>query len=300
VPGVRWLEAEEIAGVEPYCVGTAAVHSPSTGIVDYAEVSRRLADDLRAAGAEIRFGANVIRLSREADTTIAELATGERVGAGRAIACAGLWSDRLAEASGAPADPRIVPFRGAYLDLDIVEGEAESLIRGMIYPVPDPELPFLGVHITRHIDGRVSLGPTAFVALARDGYGAWSFRIADLWSMATWPGTWRLLRSFWRTALTELHFRLSRRTFVAAGAEFMPRLAHARIKRKSTAGVRAQALDRSGRMADDFIISQEEAIAHVRNAPSPAATSSLAIARWLVDRLESADGDRVAGTNEKD
>lgn len=287
VEGIRWLEADQIAEVEPNCVGVAAVHSPNTGIVDYGEVSRALAADLAAAGAEFRFSSRVAALSREGEATVVRLDSGERVAARYAIACTGLWSDKLAAASGAPEDPRILPFRGAYLHLDLGGADPRDVVRGMVYPVPDPELPFLGVHITRHIDGSVSLGPTAFVSLARDGYGAWDFSIRDLWSVATWPGSWRVLRGFWKTALSELRYRISRKAFVAACAEFMPGIGRIPLKRRATAGVRAQAVARNGEMADDFVISESEGMAHVRNAPSPAATSSLAISRYLVDRLES-------------
>lgn len=287
VTGVRWLEASEIPEVEPNCVGVAAVHSPNTGIVDYREVSLALAEDLRAAGAQFRFSSKVRRLRRETTKTIVELESGEKIAVGYAIACAGLWSDKLAEASGAPADPRILPFRGAYLHLDLQGKDPREIVRGMVYPVPDPDLPFLGVHITRHIDGSVSLGPTAMISLARNGYGAWDFNISDLWSVATWPGSWRVLRGFWKTAFSELRYRMSRKTFVAACAEFMPSLAGAHLKKQATAGVRAQAVSRNGQMADDFIITEEEGIAHIRNAPSPAATSALAISRYITDQLES-------------
>ncbi|XPP26918.1 MAG: L-2-hydroxyglutarate oxidase [Leucobacter sp.] len=286
VPDIRWLEADEIAEVEPACVGAAAVHSPSTGIVDYGEISRNLAADLEAAGAEIRLSTKVARLRRDGDTTVVQLASGEQVTAGYAIACAGLWSDKLAASSGAPADPRIVPFRGAYLHLDLGDTDPREVVRGMVYPVPDPELPFLGVHITRHIDGSVSLGPTAMISLARDGYGTWAFRVSDLWSIATWPGSWRVLKGFWKTAFSELRFRMSRKAFVAACAEFMPGIERIPLKKHASAGVRAQAVGRDGVMADDFVISEVDGAAHVRNAPSPAATSSLAIARYVVDRLE--------------
>jgi L-2-hydroxyglutarate oxidase LhgO len=287
VEGVRWLEADEIPTIEPNCVGIAAVHSPSTGIVDYAEVSRSLAADLVEAGAELRLSSPVKRLIRKGSTTIVQLESGTEISARYAIACAGLWSDRLAEASGASADPQILPFRGAYLHLELGETDPRDIVRGMVYPVPDPDLPFLGVHITRHIDGSVSLGPTAMVSLARDGYGAWEFRISDLWSIATWPGSWRVLGGFWKTALSELRYRMSRKAFVAACAEFMPSIDRIPLKKKATAGVRAQAVGRNGEMADDFIISESDGIAHVRNAPSPAATSSLAISRYLVDRLDT-------------
>lgn len=287
VPGIRWLEGDEIPEIEPNCVGVAAVHSPSTGIVDYAEVSRSLAADLKAAGAEFRLSSRARRLRRSGASTVVELDSGAEIAARYAVTCAGLWSDRLAHASGAPADPQILPFRGAYLHLDLGTRDPREIVRGMVYPVPDPDLPFLGVHITRHIDGSVSLGPTAMVALARDGYGAWDLRLADIWSIAVWPGSWRVLKGFWKTALSELRFRMSRRAFVSACAEFMPSLARVPLKRASSAGVRAQAVARDGEMADDFIISESDGMAHVRNAPSPAATSALAISRYLVDRLES-------------
>ena len=154
-------------------------------------------------------------------------------------------------------------------------------------PAPPPAPPSRASHTPRHIDGSVSLGPTAMISLARDGYGTWDLRISDLWSIATWPGSWRVLAGFWKTALSELRYRMSRKAFVAACAEFMPGLSRIPLKKEATAGVRAQAVARDGAMADDFIISESEGIAHVRNAPSPAATSSLAIARYLVDRLES-------------
>lgn len=286
VPGIRWVEGDEIGEIEPGCVGVAAVHSPSTGIVDYGEVSRRLAADLIAAGAEIRLSTRVKSLQRIDGTTLVRLASGERITADFAITCAGLWSDRLAEASGAAADPQIIPFRGAYLHLDLKESHASDVVRGMVYPVPNPDLPFLGVHITRHIDGEVSLGPTAMVAPARDGYGGWKFRISDLWSIARWPGSWRVLRRFWRTAFSELRFRFSRKALVAACAEYMPDIAGIPLQSRVRAGVRAQAVSRDGILTDDFVITRSPGIAHVRNAPSPAATSSLAIARYLVDRID--------------
>lgn len=317
VPGVRWLEGDEITEVEPGCVGVAAVHSPHTGIVDYAEVSRSLAADLEAAGVEFRFATPVRRVTPEIvdsgvttpgpttpgttapgptapgptapgppNVTVVELANGTTVTAGYAIACAGLWSDQLAAASGAGNDPRILPFRGAYLHLDLQGADAREVVRGMVYPVPNPELPFLGVHITRHIDGSVSLGPTAMITFARDGYGDWNFRWSDVWSIASWPGSWRVLGRFWKTAFSELRFRFSRTAFLAACAEFMPELAYAKLKRRGSAGVRAQAVARDGSMADDFVISESSGAAHVRNAPSPAATSSFAIAKYVADRLE--------------
>jgi 2-hydroxyglutarate dehydrogenase len=196
--------------------------------------------------------------------------------------CAGAWTDRLAVAAGAPADPRIVPFRGAYLRL---RPERRALVRGLIYPVPDPELPFLGVHLTKRIDGEVLLGPTALLVGARDAYRIWRVRPADLRDTLTWPGTWRMVARFRRTALQELHLALSRKAFAAACARYVPELEASDVI-GGPAGIRAQALGRDGALVDDFVINELESMMFVRNAPSPAATSSLAIASALADRLE--------------
>ena len=186
-----------------------------------------------------------------------------------AVVCAGAGASRLALAAGAPADPRIVPFRGAYLYL---RPERRSLVRGLIYPVPDPSLPFLGVHLSRHIDGQVSLGPTALLAPRA---------AADL----TWPGTRRMVRRWWRTGVSELRHALSRRSLAAAAAQYVPELRSDDFD-GGFAGVRAQALGRDGRLVDDFVVSETERALHVRNAPSPAATSAFALARLIADRAE--------------
>jgi len=191
------------------------------------------------------------------------------------------------------ADPRIVPFRGAYLRLAHGQG---PVVRGMIYPVPDPALPFLGVHITRHIDGGVMLGPTALLVAARDGYGPPAPRaglrsaLRDAGETLSWPGTWAIARTFWRTGLIELAMASNRRLFVKKCAQYVPAIAGMRLERDAARGVRAQAVDRAGRLVDDFAISQTPGITHVRNAPSPAATSSFALAARIVDRFEAASG----------
>ena len=203
--------------------------------------------------------------------------------AGWAVLCAGLWSDRLAVSAGAPPDPRILPFRGAYLH--VAEGQA-PVVRGMIYPVPDPDLPFLGVHVTKHIDGHVSLGPTAMLVGSREGYHALQLSGRDLVSTLAWPGTWKIGRRFWRTGINELRMATSRRAFVAACSRYVPVLASMRLDDLAGSGVRAQAVGRDGALIDDFVISETPGASHVRNAPSPAATSSFALARELVDRME--------------
>ncbi|GAA4821063.1 L-2-hydroxyglutarate oxidase [Nocardioides caeni] len=275
---------ERIREIEPRAAGIAALHSPATGIIDYAEVARAVRRELEGHGVEFRFDTWVRAVRQHGSTCRIELPDGE-VEADRVITCAGLWSDRLARASGAAEGPRIVPFRGGYLQLRRTE---EPVVRGMIYPVPDPTLPFLGVHITRHIDGSVSLGPTAMMVGARDGYRVSRVRGRDVWETATWPGSWRLARRFWRTGVQEMTLAASRRAFVRQAARYAPGLTVDDLDGTVHAGVRAQALGRDGAMVDDFALSTDGPITHVRNAPSPAATASFAIARELVDRVLAA------------
>ncbi len=283
VPGLRRVGAAEIAEIEPGCRGLAALHSPATGIVDFGAVARALERELRADGVAFALGRTVSAVRREHGQTVLAHAGGWYLAAS-AIVCAGLWSDRLAVSAGASPDPRIVPFRGAYLRL--APGQPR-VVRGMVYPVPDPELPFLGVHVTRHIDGHVMLGPTAMLVGARDAYNAWAVRPQDLLSTLTWPGTWIVAKDFWRTGISELRMAASRRAFVRACSQYVPAVESMRIDPRAASGVRAQAVGRDGRLLDDFVISQTPGATHVRNAPSPAATSSLALASELVDRFEA-------------
>ena len=201
-----------------------------------------------------------------------------------AIFCAGAWSDRLAIRAGAEPDPRIVPFRGQYLKL---RPERRSLVRSLIYPVPDPQLPFLGVHLTRHISGDVLVGPTALLAPSRDAYSLARIRPRDVAATLAWPGTWRMARRWWRTGATEMRYATSRARLAAAAARYVPALSKQDVE-PAFAGVRAQALGRDGKLVDDFVFSRSERALHVRNAPSPAATSSLAIARMVADEAKSA------------
>jgi 2-hydroxyglutarate dehydrogenase len=198
-----------------------------------------------------------------------------------ALLFAGAWSDRLAVAAGASPDPRIVPFRGAYR---LLAPERRHLVRGLVYPVPDPRLPFLGVHLTRHVDGEVSVGPTALLVCARDAYRLRDVRMRDLAETLAWPGTWRLAWRFRATALGEVARALRPARLASDAARYVPELTPADL-RPGPAGVRAQALGRDGALLDDFAFSETERALHVRNAPSPAATSALAIARVLADRL---------------
>jgi len=285
VPGLRRVDGAGITELEPHARGIAALHSPATGIVDFAAVARAYAQDALQAGARIVTGCGVHAVHPGARTLRLEHARGATE-VGHALFCAGAWSDRLAVAAGAPADPRIVPFRGAYLRL---VDERRHLVRALIYPVPDPALPFLGVHLTRHIGGEVLIGPTALPVLARDAYALGRVQRADALDTLRWPGTWRMLARWWRPGVDELRHAASRAAFARAAARYVPAL-RAEDVRPAFAGVRAQALARDGRLVDDFAFSATERALHVRNAPSPAATSSLAIARYVADRAEEAFG----------
>jgi 2-hydroxyglutarate dehydrogenase len=282
VPGLRRLDAAGLAAVEPHATGVAALHSPHTGIVDFGGVVDALARLLRAGGATVATSAGVTAMTRRSGRTVITHARGE-LRARRAVTCAGAWSDRVAVAAGADPHPPNVPFRGGYLRL---RPARRHLVRGLIYPVPDPALPFLGVHLTRRVDGEVLLGPTALLAGARDAYELRRVRGRDLRETLAWPGTWRVMGRFWRTGLTELRLAASRRAFAAACARYVPELSAADVL-DGPAGVRAQAVGRDGALVDDFVVAAAGGALHVRNAPSPAATSSLALAREIATRLQT-------------
>jgi (S)-2-hydroxyglutarate dehydrogenase len=287
---LRRIDPTELQAIEPHVRGIAALHSPGTGIVDFSAVARALRDEFVTAGGSVEANAGVVGIERPSESASAPGADGgggSRAGdSGRsgsvragvrlrhsrgelhadfAVFCAGAMADRLAVMDGADPDPRIVPFRGTYLRL-----RREDLVRGLVYPVPDPRLPFLGVHLTRHPRGGVLVGPTAL--------------LAPRGRSLAWPGTWRLMARFWRSGAEELGHALSRRRFVAAAQRFVPELTTADVE-PGWAGYRAQALGRDGRLVDDFVFSATPTTLHVRNAPSPAATASLAIARHIADRV---------------
>ncbi len=270
VPGLRRLSGAGLREIEPHCRGVAALHSPATGIVDFAQVARMVARELEDSGVSVVTDCKVGRVTSAGGRVSLGHERGE-TRARFAVFCAGIGSDRLAVAAGASPDPRVVPFRGAYRYL---RPHRRSLVRSLIYPVPDPSLPFLGVHLSRHIDGNVSLGPTALLAPRSP---------RDL----TWPGTWRMARRWWRTGLSELRHAVSPRSLAAAASAYVPEIEPGDFE-GGFAGVRAQAVARDGGLVDDFVISQTERALHVRNAPSPAATSSFALARLIADRAELA------------
>ncbi len=268
VPGLRRLTGDQIAEVEPHCVGQAALHSPNTGIVDFSVVADAMAAEVQAAGGQVLTGAGVDAVWTTAQGITARHARGQ-TRARFLVSCAGLWSDRMAVLAGADPDPRIVPFRGAYLRL---RPEKRNLVKGLIYPVPDPSLPFLGVHLTLHMDGEVSLGPTALLAP----------RARSL----TWPGTYRMATRWWRTGLTEMRNAARVAGFARQAAQYVPELDPTDFS-PYFAGYRAQALGRDGALVDDFVVGEAGGALHVRNAPSPAATSSLAIAALIADQVQA-------------
>jgi L-2-hydroxyglutarate oxidase len=284
VPGLRRIDAEEIARIEPNARGLEGLCSPGTGVVDFGAVARAYADDVIETGAgTVATGCGVTGMDAQSRTLRLTHARGTTE-ARNAIVCAGAWADRLAVTAGASPDPRIVPFRGAYLKL---VPERRELVRALIYPVPDPRLPFLGVHLTRRADGEVLIGPTALIAGARDAYHLGKVRRKDALDTLTWPGTWRMLRREWRAGASELRHALMRTALVNAAARYVPELRPEDVE-PAFAGIRAQALSRAGKLVDDFAFSSTERALHVRNAPSPAATSSLAIAKHVADTAERA------------
>jgi (S)-2-hydroxyglutarate dehydrogenase len=287
VPGVRTIGPEELRELEPHVRGVAALHSPFTSIVDFAEVTQALAADAVAAGAKILLGQEVIGLRAAASEVVvtARTAGGTYQDAfNQVIACGGLQSDRLAELAGDGPEPVIMPFRGEYYAL---KPERRGLVNGLVYPVPDPRYPFLGVHITPRVDGEVFVGPNAVLALAREGYTWRTVSVHDLSEIARTPAFWRFARQHWRTGVREMHGSLSKRRFVAAARAYIPEIRDDDVVPGPT-GIRAQALDADGALVDDFRISIRDRIVVLRNAPSPAATSALAIAEHVVSTINEA------------
>jgi L-2-hydroxyglutarate oxidase LhgO len=275
VVGLRRVDEAGLREIEPHACGIAALHSPETAITDYVAVARQFAADLVAAGGEVRLGEEVVAVEPDG---VAVTRGGKRVAGDRVLVCAGLQSDRLARASGGDAAPRIIPFRGEYWALAPARS---AMVKGLIYPVPDPGLPFLGVHLTRRVDGSVLIGPNAVMATAREGYLRRDFARADVREIVSWPGTWRMMGRHWRAGVGEMTRAASRRAFVRAARRYVPELRSADVV-PAQAGVRAQAVDLDGGLVDDFRLVGEGRITWVRNAPSPAATASMAIAEELI------------------
>jgi (S)-2-hydroxyglutarate dehydrogenase len=277
---VKRLAAEELAEHEPHVAGLAGVHVASTGIVDFKAVARAYAELAAKAGAELRLGTRVEGVAERADAVTVETTAGPV--AGRLLVnCAGLQCDRIARLAGVDLPARIVPFRGEYYEL---VPERRHLVRNLIYPVPDPAFPFLGVHFTRGIDGSVHAGPNAVLSLKREGYTKASFSARDLAEVLGYPAFWRLARANWRQGVQEIRRSLSKRAFVRSLQRLVPEV-RAEDLTPTHAGVRAQAILPDGKLVDDFLIVSGPRSVHVLNAPSPAATASLPIGAAIAEQV---------------
>jgi L-2-hydroxyglutarate oxidase len=277
--GLRVIGPEHLREIEPHASGVRALHVPQTGIVDFRRVALAFADEVRARGGEFLLDRRVTGVRRLGDELVVETPGGV-VLAWSLIACAGLQSDRVARMTGAPEQMRVVPFRGDYCAL---KPRARGLVRGLLYPVPDPSFPFLGVHFTRRIDGEVWAGPNAVLAFARERYGRFDVSARDLLDTLAYPGFRRLARRYWRTGLAEMRRDWLKTAFVEACRRLVPDLRPDEVE-WGPSGIRAQTVLADGGLADDFSVQASDRILHVRNAPSPAATASLAIGRTIAER----------------
>lgn len=281
--GLRWLTAEEARAIEPAVSAVAALHVPEEGIVDFGRVAAVLAETVRAGGGRVVCGARVDALRHTAKGWLAETTAGAFEG-DALVNCAGLQADRIAALSGASVDIRIVPFRGEYY---LLRADREGLVRSLIYPVPDPAFPFLGVHFTRRITGGVEAGPNAVLALAREGYGRPRLDPRDAFSALSFPGLWRFVGRYPRVCAAEIRRSWSRRLFAASLARLVPDLSPDDL-RPGGVGIRAQAMRRDGTLVEDFHFVAQPRALHVLNAPSPGATASLAIGREIVQQVRLA------------
>jgi L-2-hydroxyglutarate oxidase len=280
--GVRCerISVERLHELEPHAGGVAAIHVPETGIIDFRRVCERLAERVRTSGGVIITSARADAFPYDGSGVTVETTAGA-FSARQVVNCAGLESDRVARLAGLRPSARIIPFRGEYYAL---RPEAHHLVRNLIYPVPDPNFPFLGVHFTRMIDGRVECGPNAVLAFAREGYRKTTIDLRDLVETLTYPGFLRLANRYWRMGVGEMWRSLSKRAFVAALKRLVPEIEADQLV-PAPAGVRAQAVAPDGTTIDDFVIDQSDRVVSVLNAPSPAATASLNIGRLIVDRI---------------
>lgn len=281
VPGLRMLDRAELREIEPHAEGVAAIHSPTSGVVRFSEVAATLRRLFQAAGGEVRTGAPVVGIVRSGGAVRVLTSNGE-FPARRLVACAGLHSDRIARLAGDEPEFRILPFRGEYYR---VRPERAGLVRGLIYPTPDPRFPFLGVHLHRNLDGHVDAGPSAVLALAREGYRRRDLNLRDLAEMAGYSGFRRLALREWRVGVDEIHRSLSKRAFTRRLRRLVPEIRASDLV-AAPSGVRAIAVLPDGRIADDFRILRRENRTHVLSAPSPAATASLAIAEQVAAVVE--------------
>ena len=283
VPGLRRLPGAQIHEVEPHTVGLAALHSPATAITDYVAVAGAMAGEVVSSGGTVLLSTEVVGLRQRAGRVDVRCADGSQHTVDELVVCAGLQADRVAHLVDGQDDPRIVPFRGEYLT---VRSSRRDLVRGLVYPVPDPRYPFLGVHFTRRVSGELDIGPNAVLALRREGYRRHDVAAGDVADLVTWPGFWRMAERHWRTGVTEVLGSVSVRAYLRRARRYVPEIGPDDVRRGG-AGVRAQAVSRDGTLVDDFRVTTSNGVTSVRNAPSPAATSSLAIAEHVVDRMDA-------------
>ncbi len=275
---MRWLSGDEIKEYEPHVEGVAGLHVPQTGIVDYTQVTEKYADIVRSRDGEIQLNSEVSGTKKDDDAFILLTPEGD-IRCRNIINCTGLQSDRVARMFGADPDVKIVPFRGEYYE---IIPEKHYLVNDLIYPVPDPKFPFLGVHFTRMIHGGVEAGPNAVLALKREGYSWSTISAIDTLETLTYPGFWKLAGKYWKTGFGEVYRSFSTKAFVNALQKLVPEITLDDVK-PGGAGVRAQALDKSGNLIDDFRIVELQGMIHVLNAPSPAATASISIGQTIAE-----------------
>lgn len=280
VPNVTMLYGDEIKTVEPNCIGVAALHSPETAIVSYEAIARHIAKEIIDRGGVIHLSSEVKALVNKGDKVEVVMASGQAYGElfDKVVSCSGLQSDRLAVNSGDIKTPKIVPFFGQYFVLD---EQYTNEVKGLIYPVPDPKYPFLGVHFTKRIDGRMTIGPNAFLSSARENYDGKGFNFKDISDYLGYGGFWRFAVRNVPAAMREFKTVFSQKEFIRESTKYVPSLDNMTVK-PATRGIRAQAMDKDGTLVDDFVIRRDGAITHIRNAPSPGATSSMAIAEYIV------------------
>lgn len=280
VPGIKRLTAAAMKEIEPHVDGVAAVHSPETAVVDYAAITEAMADDVRRGGGSVLLGQEVTAVDTTTDkVTVSTTAGSYRFD--RLIVCAGLQSDVVAKMVGAAPSPKILPFRGEYWTM---APESRDLVRGMIYPVPDPRFPFLGVHFTRGVYDEVHVGPNAVPALAREGYSWGKISLKDTLESLTWPGAPTLAKEHWLMGVREISASLIKPLYFQQARRFIPELRSRDLAVKSAAGVRAQAWSKDGSLLDDFAVDQIAPVTLLRNAPSPAATSAMSIADYVLEK----------------
>ncbi|MFJ6280584.1 L-2-hydroxyglutarate oxidase [Arthrobacter subterraneus] len=279
VPGLKRLTAQQIREIEPHVAGVAAVHSPETAVVDYAAITEAMADDVRRHGGRVLLHQEVVAVDKTMDSVTVATTAGKH-SFNQLVVCAGLHSDVVAKMVGASPSPKILPFRGEYWSM---APDKRDLVRGMIYPVPDPRFPFLGVHFTRGVYDDVHVGPNAVPALAREGYSWRNVSLKDTLESLTWPGAPALAKEHWLMGVREISASLVKPLYFQQARQFIPSLRSADLAAKSEAGVRAQAWSKDGSLLDDFAVDQIGPVTLLRNAPSPAATSAMSIADYVLD-----------------